>query len=637
MPLATNPQTGEAVYLTPDGQWSPAQTAVNPTTKEMLAFDGKEWKPLPAPSKGVMGYVDDAVRSVASGLTFGYADELAAKMDELTGRGGSYADNVARERARDKQIPAAIGIPGEIAGAVGGAVAAAPVTAAGAALTGISRLPQAARYIAGGAGGGALFGSGSAEEDGRLTGAAQGAGVGAVAGAVAPKVMSVLDNIAYGVRNAFSPRTNAAADIGRAINRDGTTPQAVAQQLREAQAFRPDATLADVGGENVRGLVERVAQTPGAGRTIVVPALTERQQGQMNRLAGDLQQLTGTRQTATQAIEQTMSQRSQSARPLYDGAFNFNARAVPEIAQAWEQATNTGFGRAFMAKPEFRRTLQTEYGINNPADAPLMVQIDVWKKVADDFIRENIGTNKARVAQAMRDRVVGIVDEFNPAYLSARNAWAGPSRYMDAIDEGRNILQTRISADELRAGVQAMSEVEREAFRIGAVSAIRAKMGSDPARMADMTKYLRAPEVRAKIAAIMPDDAARAAWEQRLGYEIESSALAGRSLGNSATYRRGAEREDADKIVIDLVSDVFKGNTNTTTLFDFIFNQARRVGRAARDTLRSRTDQIEADILTQPQSSQALDQLLNQIGAATRGPNPLRNPAVTNAANAAVQ
>jgi hypothetical protein len=290
-----------------------------------------------------------------------------------------------------------------------------------------------------------------------------------------------------------------------------------------------------------------------------------------------------------------------------------------------------------MAKPEFRRTLQTEYGIANPADAPLMVQIDVWKKVADDFIRENIGTNKARVAQGMRDRVVSVVDEFNPAYLSARNAWAGPSRYMDAIDEGRNILQTRISADELRAGINAMSEVEREAFRIGAVSAIRAKMGSDPARMADMTKYLRAPEVRAKIAAIMPDDAARAAWEQRLRYEVESSALTGRSLGNSATYRRGAERDDADNIVIDLVADVFKGNTNTASLFDFIFNQARRMGRAARDTLRSRTDQIEADILTQPQSAQALNRLLNQIGTVTVRPYPLRNPAATNAANAVVQ
>jgi hypothetical protein len=155
--------------------------------------------------------------------------------------------------------------------------------------------------------------------------------------------------------------------------------------------------------------------------------------------------------------------------------------------------------------------------------------------------------------------------------------------------------------------------------------------------MADMTKYLRAPEVRAKIAAIMPDDAARAAWEQRLAYEVESSALAGRSLGNSATYRRGAERQDADNIVIDLVSDVFKGNTNTATLFDFIFNQARRLGRSARDTLRSRTDQIEADILMRPQSSPALDQLLNQLGTASRGPNPLRNSAVTNAANAVSQ
>jgi hypothetical protein len=39
---------------------------------------------------------------------------------------------------------------------------------------------------------------------------------------------------------------------------------------------RPGATLADVGGENIKGLAERVAQTLAAGRTIVVPELTAR-------------------------------------------------------------------------------------------------------------------------------------------------------------------------------------------------------------------------------------------------------------------------------------------------------------------------------------------------------------------------
>jgi hypothetical protein len=130
MPIATNPETGAVQFLDVDGAWKPARTAVNPQTKEMMAFDGKGWAAVPAQSKGVLGYIDDAVRSIASGVTFGYADEIAAKADELTGRGKDYETNLAAERARDKQIPLAIKLPGEIGGAVASTIAAAPVTAA---------------------------------------------------------------------------------------------------------------------------------------------------------------------------------------------------------------------------------------------------------------------------------------------------------------------------------------------------------------------------------------------------------------------------------------------------------------------------------------------------------------------------
>lgn len=638
MPIATNPQTGETVYLTPDGQWAKAQTAVNPQTKETLAFDGSEWKPVPQQSKGVLGFVADAGRSVAHGATFGFADEISARMDALIGN-GTYEENIQRERARDKQIPAAIAIPGEIAGAVGTAYLASRAAPAVATAAAARYLPQAARYILGGAGSGALFGAGSAEEGNRTSGAAKGAGIGAVGGYLAPKVVNAASGLASGIRNALSPASGAAADISRAALRDNTTPQALAQNLRTAQAAIPEATLADIGGENVRGLVERVAQTPGAGRTIVVPQLEARQQQQMNRIGADLAALTRSHRTATQAVEQTMAERATAARPLYDEAMNFNARAVPEIVSEWQNVTATGWGQSILNSANLRRTLQTEYGIRNPADAPMMVLIDAWKKEVDGVVGEAVragNSRKAQVLSQMRDRVVGVVDQANPAYLSARNAWAGPSQYIEAIEQGRNILARNVSAEELTTQIGRMSEAQLEAFRIGAVSAIRSRMGSDPARLADMTKYLRAPEMRAKVAAILPDDTARQNWQSRLDFEVGSSALTGRALGNSATYRRQAERQDADNLVMDLVSDAFKTSTGTESLFAFILNQGRNVARSARDTLRSRSDNLLADALVNPNAS-GLDRLLQSAAARQAPPSPLRNPAAINAANAMAQ
>lgn len=54
MPIATNPDTGAVVFLDEQGAWQPATTAVNPETKEVLAYDGRDWKPVPV-SKGIVG------------------------------------------------------------------------------------------------------------------------------------------------------------------------------------------------------------------------------------------------------------------------------------------------------------------------------------------------------------------------------------------------------------------------------------------------------------------------------------------------------------------------------------------------------------------------------------------------------
>lgn len=64
MPIATNPQ-GEVVFLDQQGQWLPAQTAVNPQTGEKLAFDGQGWQPVVAPQPSVAQRVTDAANTVA--------------------------------------------------------------------------------------------------------------------------------------------------------------------------------------------------------------------------------------------------------------------------------------------------------------------------------------------------------------------------------------------------------------------------------------------------------------------------------------------------------------------------------------------------------------------------------------------
>lgn len=626
MPIAVNPQNGQAVFLDSDGAWKPAQTAVNPKTKQMLAFDGKDWSPVP-------GEAPNALLDVAKSLPTGVAKGAIA------GMGGDVREAVASAGSK-------IGIPAAL---TSGALRAFPLLSGPSTeqvnqmtgglyepKTGAGHLAQTvgefAPFAFGGPGGIAsrvatrvaapALGS---EAAGALTDRnplAQAAGA-LVAGLGAGGVQTI-------GRNVFNPRNQAAADLARAGTRDQLTPDQLISNLQSARQVRPDASIADVGGENIRGLVERVAQTPGAGRTQVVPELTQRQQGQMARISSDLRSLTGTTRTAAQATEETMAQRAKDATPIYEDAFNFNARAVPEIVDIWQKETSTGHGRALLLNKDFKRNLQTEYGITNPEDAPLMVQIDAWKKVADDFIRNNLGSNSARIVQKMRGRVLDAVDKANPKYAEARNVWAGPSEYLESINEGRQFLSTKIGSDELARGIEAMSASQREGYITGAVSSIIAKMGNDPAKLADMTKYLRSPEVRAKIAAIMPTPEARAKWDKILNYEIGSSELAGRALGNSATARRLAERADAESLVGDLIFDAFNMKPPISLINKILSSGPQKI----RDTLRSKTDAILADMLTGKISPDEVRAAMSQqrqsapVIPQLAGPGILSNPAV---------
>ncbi|EJW11244.1 hypothetical protein A33M_3322 [Rhodovulum sp. PH10] len=584
----------------------------------------------PVQSKGALGYVDDAVRAVANGVTFGWADELAAKADAVLGR-GSYGENLKREKARTEAIPDPLRIPGEIVGAVAGSVAAAPVLGPMAAAAGVSRLPLALRSATAGAAGGAAFGAGEAEPGERMVGAAQGTVLGGALGGAAPYMVRGAGALAGRVQEAVSPRANVAADLRRAIARDADTPEALMQRAAGLQTVRPGvANLADAGGENVRGILERVAQTPGAGRTTVVPYLTGRQQGQANRIANDLRGLAGAHQSARQAIDEVIASRSADAAPLYRAAYEAGDRPIitpglealtgsPAVTRAMANAARNGQDRAIAdGIGAFRPGVTvTEDGRvlfgHGPAGPPAYPNLQLWdytyRELRDAGAeltrqgRNSQGAALTQIAAQMRDEL----DRAVPEFRSARQAWAGPSRFLEAIEEGRAI--TRASSEELIPRLGAMSEAEREGFRLGAVSEIVRRMGSDPARLGDMTKYLRSPEMRAKIAAIMPTPEAAQAWARRLDFEVDASGITGRSLGNSATARRLAEQADAQGIVGDLVMDAMTGAHGASML--------RRVlgtgPRWLRDTLRSRADGLLAEILTDPAAAQQLRPILDRV------------------------
>ena len=248
----------------------------------------------PAPEPKTAGRIlDDVVRSIASGVTFGFADELAAAATAATGLGAqkpgatSYEAALAAERERNKEISPYVSIPGEIAGglATGSALGRAGLTL----LRPQMPLPTSS-MVARGAGEaaayGALSGAGAGENlEERLVGAGLGAAIGAPLGAAggafaaratkpaAPPSVADLEtqgNAAYtaarqaGLQVKPETTTNFAAALKNVAEEFGYDPKlqpkaSVALDRVEKLAGNA-ASLDDL--ENVRKVMRVAAQSP---------------------------------------------------------------------------------------------------------------------------------------------------------------------------------------------------------------------------------------------------------------------------------------------------------------------------------------------------------------------------------------
>lgn len=142
-----------------------------------------QYNALPTYQKPLVA-MDDIVRKLTDGLTFGYGDKAAAKLDELTGN-GKYDDNLKAQREATQAASDRSGSAGQAA-ELGGAIGGTMIPAARG-WSAVNAIPKGANLLARlgvGAGAGAIEGGaygalGAAGHDtdvgdGALTGAAAG-------------------------------------------------------------------------------------------------------------------------------------------------------------------------------------------------------------------------------------------------------------------------------------------------------------------------------------------------------------------------------------------------------------------------------------------------------------------------------
>ena len=516
-------------------------------------------------SKGVLNYIDDVARALALGATFGFADKIAAAADAAIG-GGTYEENLKKQRKQSADIPAGIKIPAEIAGTVATSVAAAPVTGPIAAATGLSKLPGIARAIGTGAGIGGLQGAGQSDNV-SVGDVATGAGVGGAVGGVAYPVLSGLAKVAgpviNTVRGAFNPEGEAARRVGAAVGRDykagdaGLTPS----QYSSAASADVPVAIADMGGETTRALARSAANTSPEARATIQNFANARFEGQTDRAVKFVEGLVGSKADVGKVALNIDSAARAANGPAYKVAYEAGDKPVwspvlerlsasPAIQSAmrgaekkWgDWAVIDGFG-AMNPPARVANGGILSFGGGGLKTFP---NIQYWDYVARDLAGK---AQAAREAGNMQEaaRFGGLekllkteLDSVVPEFGAARKGAAGFFGADNALEAGQKFISSSIDINDARRALAKMSDGERDLFKFGFVGALVDKIATVPDR-ADIVKRIGAsPDARQRFALALGDNEAKK-LSAFLDVESVLGKLKDAVTGNSTTARQLAE------------------------------------------------------------------------------------------------
>lgn len=601
-------------------------------------------------------------RAGFQGLSLGFGDEFEAGVKTLINK-KPYDQNIAaiqfakQEFEAERPIAAAAtevfgSLPTAVLGGAGTAATLARVAPqtmrAGAAIS--PSLRALGTTTGGGAITGGLVGAGQAEEGNRLEGAKRGAQIAAlvsplalvgqkvVGGALtktadATGLTDATQRIVEATKNtpAVSKITGKTAEffgltddaiqrradtkIIQALQRDKLTVQEVrsAMDTIRKSGYKPE-TIMEVGGESTKRLGETVASYP-AGGSVAAKMVEERKAGAAERILTDFKAAFNANADPMDLADNLIATRTAASAPLYKAAFDKSGviggesidRVMqdPAFVRAYERANRLALREVDEAGNVVGKALPDLLESGNAFD---LKTINFIKRGIDAEINYSklptSGLEKTEVDSIKNLRTVFMrnVDEQAPKeYKQARDAFAGPSQVIDAIDSGRSFFD--IDARQLRKTYDALGPSEKDGFSIGAYDAIRTKIQSGADGIDQVRRTFGSPEKRDQIRVLIGEDAFTT-LESQLARERAIRTTDMKLTGGSQTQPRAtaqAEFEGATELVPQIAN---KGLVRGAT--DYLLRSTSGTGSRTAEQLAPDLFSINPDV-----QANMLNRLLN--------------------------
>lgn len=381
--------------------------------------------------------------------------------------------------------------------------------------------------------------------------------VGGLAGAGTSAVVKGLGKLIMPSVN----QSEATKKILAALRRDGISPDDLSRKLSE---LGPNATIADVGGENLKALARSTASIPGLGKEIAASTLAARQAGQSARVSEQISKSLGAGELFYQNVDDLVSARAAKAGPLYERVVTASNR-IP--SRQFAPIKNDEFISYIIQKVK----ADPLYKMGGMADDSLPV-IDQTKKYIDRMVasaKRGQNPNNYEVSKLVEksNKLKEIADNAFPAYKRARDAFAGPTQLIDALEEGRSFL--RGDAEITKSAMSKLSESERQFFRIGVARELRDRVLNTPDTADAVKKLMNTPLMREKLSVAFPTMKQFREFEKVLEKEAKFFATKSSVLSGSRTAPLSAEMTDTVGDAIDwgkIGTDAVRGNFGSAVL-----------------------------------------------------------------------
>jgi hypothetical protein len=472
----------------------------NEWEKDAVADDSSMQSSVMMPKTPYTGSAE-AVRSVAQGATFGFADELEAAFRTGQISGEQYQalrDRLRQQQTQFRQDYPILGGGAEVTGALAAPFAAFKYLGKAApavqeAISGVTFPQQVVRGGATGAVTGALSGAGTAEKD--VTGGATTSGIiGGGLGASVPLALrgagGVIKNILVASGIGDQP-TAASKLIADALKKDNLTIDEAQNVLSELERLNvPRPVLADVS-KSLQDLAYSAYVVPSTKKDSTLRFLESRMIDQPNDIVKGLVTRAG------------LGKNVNGYEYLDFLAQNQKAAANAKYPQAYSKAVDARDFRKYVDRPVFQQaydeavkragvrgeTLPDLEQVRNaqfvPTDVLHQIKIGLDRIVEKetDTITGKV-TSYGRDVSNVRREFNDLIKEKNPIYAKANKEFADNERLRSSFESGQGYQ--KLEYKEALNKLKGMNDSEKEAFRLGMMADVNSRLenfkGGDFAR-----------------------------------------------------------------------------------------------------------------------------------------------------------